>query len=247
MPCASNGGDAKLETILTAPYSYITQPVAAVYGVTGVTGTTASQKMLNPMQRAGLLTQAAFLTVTGASDGSNPVKRGKKVYERLMCGVLPPPPPNVPPPKPPTPGTTTRQRFMEHDQQACAIGCHSLMDPIGFAFEHYDGLGAFRTIDSGQPVDSTTTVTLDGMQKKVADAVELATALSTSTDVRNCFIIQMGRFGLLRDDTPADQASFDAAAGAFVSGSYSVKELLVGLAKSRTFRYRSLAAGEVQP
>jgi hypothetical protein len=240
-------GDGRLDTLLTANFSFVNQPLAAVYGLTGVTGTASQQKQLNAMQRSGLLTQAGFLTVTGASDGSNPVKRGRKVYERLLCGTLPPPPPNVPPPKPASAGGTTRERFAEHDQQACAQGCHTLMDPIGFAFEHYDGIGAFRTLDNGKPVDSSSQITLDGVQKKFADAVELAGLLASSTDVRNCMVVQFARFALLRDDTAADLASLNAAAATFTAANYNVRELLVGIAKSRTFRYRGLAAGEVQP
>lgn len=240
-------GDGRLDTLLTANFSFLNQPLAAVYGVTGVTGTATQQKQLNAMQRAGLLTQAGFLTVTGASDGSNPVKRGRKVYERLLCGTLPPPPPNVPPAKPASAGGTTRERFMEHDQQACAQACHSLMDPIGYGFEHYDGIGAFRTMDNGKPVDSSSSITLDGAVKKFADAIELTGLLAASTDVRNCVVVQFARFALLRDDTPADLASLNAAAATFASANFNVRELLVGIAKSRTFRYRSLAAGEVQP
>jgi hypothetical protein len=240
-------GDSKLETLLTAKYSFVNQPLAALYGITGVTGTATQQKNLDPMQRSGILTQSGFLTLTGASDGSNPVKRGRKIYERFLCGTLPPPPPNVPPPKPASAGGTTRQRFMEHDQQACAMGCHNIMDPIGFGFEHYDGIGAWRTLDNGQPVDSSGSIEIDGMKKTFADAIELTNLLAASAQVRGCMVMQMTRFALLRDGTSDDQASLNSAYTSFSNGAYSLKELVVGVAKSRTFRYRSLAAGEVQP
>jgi hypothetical protein len=240
-------GDGKLDTILTAKFSFVNQPLAQLYGLSGVTGTATQMKSLDPTQRSGILTQSGFLTLTGASDGSNPVKRGRKVYERLLCQTLPPPPNNVPPPKPPTPGLTTRQRFMEHDQQACAMGCHNIMDPIGFGFEHYDGLGAWRTLDQGLPVDASGSIEIDGAKKPFADAIELSNILALSPQVRGCMVMQMARFALYRDGTTDDQASLNAAYTAFSNGSFSMKELLVGVAKTRTFRYRSLAAGEVQP
>jgi hypothetical protein len=240
-------GDSKLDTLLTAKYSFVNQPLAQLYGMTGVTGTASVNKMLDPTQRSGLLTQSAFLTITGASDGSNPVKRGRKIYERFQCGILPPPPNNVPPPKPASAGGTTRERFEEHDQNPCAQACHNIMDPRGFGFEHYDGLGAYRTIDNGKPVNSASSFTIDGVEKKFADAVELSNILAQSAEVRGCFVMQLARFALLRADTTADQYSLNTAYSAFTNGGNSVKELLVGLAKSRTFRYRSLAAGEVQP
>jgi hypothetical protein len=240
-------GDSKLDTLLTANFSFVNQPLAALYGVTGVTSMTAQQKMLDPTQRSGILTQSGFLTISGSSDGSNPVKRGRKVYERFQCGTLPPPPNNVPPPKPASAGGTTRQRFEEHDQNACAQACHNIMDPIGFGFEHYDGIGAFRTIDNGLPVNSASAFNIDGVKKSFADAIELSNILAQSAEVRGCFVMQLARFALLRADTTADQASLNAAYAAFTNGGNSVKELLVGIAKSRTFRYRALAAGEVQP
>jgi hypothetical protein len=127
------------------------------------------------------------------------------------------------------------------------MGCHNIMDPIGFGFEHYDGIGAWRTLDNGQPVDSSGSIEIDGMKKTFADAVELTNLLATSPQVRGCMVMQMTRFALLRDGTTDDQASLNSAYTSFSNAAYSLKELLVGVAKSRTFRYRSLAAGEVQP
>ena len=57
--------------------------------------------------------------------------------------------------KPASAGGTTRQRFAEHDKNPCATACHTLMDPFGFAFEHYDGIGKYRTMDNGKAVDAT--------------------------------------------------------------------------------------------
>jgi hypothetical protein len=136
---------------------------------------------------------------------------------------------------------------MEHDQQACAQACHSIMDPIGFGFEHYDGIGAYRTLDNGLPVDSSGSIDIDGTKKTFADAIELTNLLATSPEVRGCMVMQMTRFALLRADTSDDQASMNAAFAAFSGGNFSMKELLVGVAKFRSFRYRALASGEVQP
>ena len=125
-------GTGLFADLLTGNKSSVNQALAAVYGVSGVTGTTPKAVTFDASQRAGILTLAGFLTVTGASDGSSPVRRGHAVYTRLLCGTLPDPPGNVPPPKPPTPGLTTRQRFEMHDMNACTGACHAAMDPIGY-------------------------------------------------------------------------------------------------------------------
>ena len=237
-------GGGSLTTFLTANYSFVDQTLAPVYGVTGASAT-AAKTPLDATQRAGLLTQSAFLTVTGASDGSNPVKRGRKVYERLLCGTLPPPPPNVPPPAPASQGGTTRSRFAVHDTQACAKACHTIMDPIGFAFENYDGIGQYRTTDNGLPVDATGTITLDGAAKNFKNAVELSNLLANSNDVRSCFVTQWAKFAFSRANEPADAASLNDAYAAFSKANFTVRDLLISIAKSRSFNYRSPSAGEI--
>jgi len=237
-------GDGLLSTLLTGRFGFPSKPLAPLYGV-ATQSSVPVRTDLPAAQRAGLLTQAAFLAVSGNPDGSNPVKRGKRVLTQLLCGTLPPPPAVVPPPKPASAGGTTRQRFAEHDMQACAVGCHGVMDPLGFAFEHYDGIGKYRTTDNGQPVDSTGSVTLGGTTHAFADAVELAGVLAASQEARNCFVTQVARFAFARGETDADQASLDRAATTFAMASGGVRELLVSIATSRSFLYRSPAAGEM--
>ena len=240
-------GDGKLATLLGASFSFVNQPLAAVYGMTGVTGPELKRADLDAQQRAGLLTLSGWLALTGASDGSHPVMRGKMVYERLLCGQLPPPPPDVPEPKPPADGLTTRERFAEHGNQECAKGCHAIIDPLGFAFEHYDGIGRFRQTDAGKPVDASGKIPLDGAERSFANARDLTRLLADSPEAQRCFATQMSRFAWNRGDTDLDRGSIDSSINLFQKGGGSIKELLVGIATSRSFRYRLPAADEVLP
>jgi hypothetical protein len=224
----------------------VNQALAAVYKVAGVTGTTPKPVTLDGTQRSGLLTLAGFLTVTGASDGSSPVRRGHAIYTRLLCNVLPNPPNNVPPPQPPTPGLTTRDRFLQHDQNTCTGTCHNAMDPIGYGFENYDGIGQFRTTDQSLPVDASGQIPLNGDMQTFPNAVALTTMLASSPDVQSCFARQWTRYALNRWDTSADLASVQGAAKAFQSTG-NMRDLIAAVATSRTFRYRTPAAGEVLP
>ena len=237
------GGDGKLTTLLGAQYSYINSTLAPLYGAQA-SGTAMTMTPLNPMQRAGLLTQGSFLALTGNADGSNPVRRGKFVYTKLLCQQMPPPPANVPPPAPASAGGTTRQRFTTHDQNACAKGCHAAMDPIGFAFENYDGIGQYRTMDNGSPVDATGLITLDGKSESFDDAVGLMGLLSKSAEVRTCFAGEWSRYALSRTDTSDDAASLQATSAAFASDTATVQDLIAAVATMRSFRYRSLSPGE---
>ncbi len=240
-------GSGLLSELLTGTKSSVNQALASLYGISGVTGTTAKPVTLPASERGGLLTLAGFLATTGVSDGSSPVRRGHTVYTRLLCQILPDPPANVPPAKPPTPGLTTRQRFVEHDQNACTGACHVAMDPIGFGFEHYDGIGRFRATDQNLAVDSSGTITLDGQTRTFPDAVALGSLLAGSADVQACVAKQVMRYALNRWDTPADAASIAAARTTFQGGGLDIRKLMAGVATSRTFRYRASAAGEVLP
>jgi len=232
-------------SLLLGTKSSVDQTLAAIYGLSGISGSTPQAATFDAKERSGLLTLAGFLTVTGAADGSSPVRRGHAVYTRLMCQVLPNPPGNVPPPAPPTPGLTTRQRFTMHDQNACTGGCHKAMDPIGFGFENYDGIGQYRTTDQNLAVDASGTIVLDGNTQNFGDGTELAKLLAASTEVQTCFTTQVLRYALNRWDTAEDAASIQGAQSAFVAAKLDMRELIVALATSRTFRYRTPDTGEV--
>jgi len=236
-------GDSRFTTLLMGTNSFVNQPLAAVYGLRGINGTNMTPATLDANQRAGLLTRAGFLAVTGATNGSHPIKRGHKIQERLLCGTLPPPPNNVPPAKPPTAAGTTRQHVEEHDKMPCAVACHSIMDPIGFAFEHYDGIGRYRDQDNNLPIDSTGEIELDGGKKMFTDGKSLSQVLSASSDVAQCFATMWLRFAFKRNDSAADLASLEAMDAAFGKAN-SVKDLLVGLVGTRSFRYRTPGTGE---
>ena len=236
-------GDKSLGSLLTATTSFVNEPLAKVYGLTGVTGAALKPATLDQDERAGLLTRAGFLTVTGATDGSHPVKRGRRVFERMLCGELPPPPPVVPPARTASMGGTTRQRFADHATNPCAGACHQVMDELGFAFEHYDGIGKFRTTDNGGMVDASGAIELDGVKHSFANARELSQMLAKSPTVASCFAKQWLRYAFKRKDTDADAGSLATVTEAFTKGN-SMVDLLVGVTGSRSFRYRTPGNGE---
>ena len=236
-------GDGSFKTLLQSTGSYVNQALGTLYGVQGVQGAAMKQASLNEAERAGLLTRAGFLTITAVTNASSPVKRGHKVYDRFMCGPLPSPPNNVPPAKPPTAAGTTRQHFEEHDKNPCTGACHKLMDPLGFAFEHYDGIGKYRDMENGIQVDSTGSIDLDGGSHAFKDARELSKILAESPTVSRCFATEWLRYAFKRAEVDADNASINQALDSFGQKT-SVTDLIVSLVGSRTFRYRTPGMGE---
>lgn len=145
--------------LLDADYTYLNQRLAEHYGIRGVYGPQFRRVTLQERQRArrgGLLGQGSILTVTSYPNRTSVVQRGKWILENLLGAPPPPPPPDVPDLKPKsTDGRllTMRQQLDLHRANAICASCHARMDPIGFALENYDGIGKWRTLDAGQPID----------------------------------------------------------------------------------------------
>jgi hypothetical protein len=235
-----------LATLLTGTSTTVDPALARLYGV-AVTGTGPQRVTLDATQRAGILTQASFLAMHAETGESHPVKRGATVLRRLLCiEVEQPPNLNVPQPQQPAPGLTTRERFAMHAMNPCAT-CHQLTDPIGFAFESYDAVGAYRTTDQGKPVDASGTLVLPSGEIRFKDAVELVHAFAGNKDVEACVATQWLRYLLRRSELRGDQSSLQAATDAFRRSSDDVRELLVALVKTRAFTHRTPSAGEVLP
>jgi len=236
-------GDGTLNTLYTAPYAFVNKDLAAIYGVAGPDSGFAKVS-LDPTQRAGIFTQVAFLAGIQDTIADNPVYRGLAIYTKALCGTMGAPPANVPGVNF-TPGGTTRQAYDAHGSSACARACHSVFDPPGFAFENYDGIGQYRTTDNSLPVDASVTLTLDGASQTVADARGLLGLLATSDETQACFTRQWFRYALGRLDSTDDASSVNTAGRTFKTATGDIRELVVGLSTSRTFRYRTPATGEV--
>lgn len=165
--------------LLTADYTFIDSRLAAFYNLPAPSGDFA-RVQLPPDRRAGLLGQAGILTVTSYPNRTSPVLRGKFILDKILGTPPPPPPPNIPSlaehsgdGQP----STLRGRLELHRSNPSCAACHSLIDPIGFALEHYDSLGRRRETDGGQPIDSAgKLVTGEAVDSPVSLSTVLATA-----------------------------------------------------------------------
>jgi hypothetical protein len=230
-------GDSKLSTLLSANYSFVNKPLADLYGVTGPQDDQTYQKVnLNPDQRAGILTQGSVLAAYARPDQSSPVKRGQWVRVRMLCQDLPDPPANVPQLPEPKQGISNRERFAMHTNNPACSGCHNLIDGLGFGLEAYDGIGQFRTMDQGVPVDSsgniTATTDIDGAYN---GGPELAGLLAGSAQVRDCAPTQLLRYSMGRRDEAEDACSLSEVQAAFANSNGDLKELVIALTQTDAF------------
>jgi hypothetical protein len=241
------GAKPTLENLFTSTTSFVDPALAKIYG-TSVAGTGMQKVTLDATQRAGILTQGSFLAVKADAGDSLPPRRGDAVLHRALCIDLEVPPNIiVPAVADPNPMQTTRQRFESHGSDMCAKACHAFIDPIGFAFENYDAVGAYRTTENNQKVDSSGTVELP-ISGKVSfkNAVELAGFLAKAPETRDCMVRQWMRYGLGRHELQTEEPSFKVLQQSFMTSGYNIRDMLVALTKTRAFTHRALSAGEAQ-
>jgi hypothetical protein len=231
-------GGADFETLMTADKVFVTPDMAGMYGAEAG----SSMEAVSMDDRAGLLTQPALLALLAYPDQSSPIHRGIFVREKLLCQPLPPPPANMMfEPPDPDPEATTRQRFAQHTENDACSACHSLIDPIGFGFEEYDGVGRYRTEENGRTVDASGEVVHSGDDALDGDfdgATQLAERLAQSDVARDCVANQWMTFALGRPATSADLCSVAGVRERFAESEGSFEDLFVAIATSDAMRYR---------
>ena len=229
----------RLSELFTARYAFVDAELAAIYGVPAPTGEGLTRVAVDPGERGGLLTHPALLTRHARLDGSSPIHRGRLVRERLLCQPLPNPPDGtVPLPTEHAPNATTRERFSAHTNDPACSSCHELMDPLGFAFEHYDGIGRFRSEERGRPVDARGTISgTRSTNQPIVGAIELSEALAASPDLSRCFGEQVWRFAFRRDKVPTDACSLDEAHDVLDATGGDVRAHLLAIVRSDAFGY----------
>jgi hypothetical protein len=228
--------DGKLATLLSAPVSFVDARLAALYGVPAPGGQGLERVSLDPAERAGIVTQASFLAGFSKMDETSPFKRGAWVRTRLLCQELAVPPNDVPELPAPKEGVSNRERAEQHTKAPACNACHHLIDGLGFGFEQYDVIGRVRTMDRGQPVDSsgevTATADIDG---RFSGGAELARLLARSEQVRDCAPTLWLRYALARPEAAEDSCSLQQLKRSFAASGGNLKELLLALTQSDAF------------
>jgi hypothetical protein len=234
--------DRGVTELLNANYTFVNERLARHYGISGIYGSRFRRVALpNAAQRGGLLSHGSILATTSYPDRTSPVLRGKFLLNNILGLPSPPPPagvdtnlaevkPNVTPP-------TIRERLAQHRTNPSCASCHSVIDPLGFALEHYDAIGAWRTTDeSGRPVDAAAS-TLSGA--KLDGLTGLRTLLLDQpeqfprTVTEKLMAYALGR-RLEYYDRPAVRAIVRDAA----SNDYRWSALIAGIVKSPAFLMR---------
>jgi mono/diheme cytochrome c family protein len=230
--------DRSILDLLTADYTFVNERLAKHYGIPAVYGAQFRRVTLGPEldMRRGLLGKGALLTITSDAARTSPVKRGKWFLETFL-GLSPPdPPPGVETDLKPVEGEapkTLRARLEAHRINPTCVSCHQIFEPMGLAMENFDGVGAWRTLDAGQPIDPTGVTNdgtpLDGVRSLREFAVENGDVFA-QTVTEKLLTYAIGR-GLEYEDMPLVRSIMHDAA----EDDYRFSSLLMGVIRSPAF------------
>ncbi len=185
-------------------------------------------------ERRGILLLPGFLATHATPNSTSPVLRGKLVLERLLCESVSPPPPgldiSIPPPGP---DTTTRERFERHGKEEPCASCHQRLDPLGFAFESYDGIGARRMTENGHAIDATGVIRIAGGTELAFDgATSLLDQLDESGVAARCWARHWSKLAL---GPQADDRALEEIEARFLSEGTRTTALFRAIAESEAF------------
>ncbi|MDC0675067.1 DUF1592 domain-containing protein [Nannocystis radixulma] len=230
--------DSDIRQLFSTRHTFVNAELAKLYdvaaeGASPITFVPVDLPADGP--RAGILTLGAFLTMNAHETITSPTNRGKYLRERVLCQIIPPPPGDVDTDlgdDENMDAQTVREKLEQHQNDPVCAGCHSIIDPPGFLFEHFDSIGAYRTLDNGYPIDATgnlDNIPLDG-------ARDLAEALKTDPRVGRCIVNQLYRHATGRLAETSEQPALEALEQRFIKADHRFKQLLLDLVVSEAFR-----------
>lgn len=228
--------DASILDFLNGKYTFLNERLAKFYGIGGVTGKEFRRVSLDGTERSGVLTQASVLTVTSYPTRTSPVLRGKWILENVLNSPPPPPPPGV--------GSidakggplagTMRQQMEKHRADPMCAGCHTKMDPLGFALENYNAIGQWRTHDAGQAIDSSGT--LPGGKNFKGSAELKSILMSNRGAFAECLTEKLMTYALGRGLEGFDRRAIKRITAGLEANDYRFSALISGIVNSVPFQ-----------
>ena len=248
--------DQNVLDLLDADYTFLNKELANHYGITDTQGNWMGQKKtilggeeikgsefrrvaLQGASRGGILTHASILTVTSNPTRTSPVKRGRWVLEQILGSPPPPPPPDVPELEEDhdaITGTTLRERLEQHRADPACANCHAKMDPIGFALENYNAIGAFRTKEGELEIDTTAELPDGTSFDGIADLKQIIK--DRKQQFVRCLTEKMLTYALGRGLEYYDRPTVDQIVAQLETEGYRSSILITEIVKSDPFRLR---------
>ena len=233
--------DRSIFELIDSDFTYLNDRLASHYGIDGVSGSAFQRVSLaKGSGRGGILTHASILTITSNPTRTSPVNRGKWILEEILGTPPPPPPPDVEELEENQEAITSgslRERLEKHRAKAECATCHSKMDPLGFALENFDGIGAWRDLDGNFPIDPTG-------ELPTGEAINGPAGLKKVLKSRETFIRTLAEkmltFALGRGLEYFDKCAVDDICKDLKANGHRFSALLSGVVNSKPFLLSNL-------
>ena len=233
--------DRSVVDLLSANYAFVNERLARHYGIPKVYGSHFRRVALPQGDpRGGLLGHGALLTITSHPNRTSPVLRGKWLLESILGAPPPDPPADVPglpdrgeDGKP----ASVRERLELHRRNPVCASCHAEMDPLGFALENFDAIGAWRDVgEAGMPVDASGT--MPGGVKFEGPSGLQAVLLGRRAGFAQTVTEKLLAYAVGRGLTYHDRPVIRKITGAALPRDYRWSSLILGIVKSTAFQMR---------
>ena len=219
--------------ILTSTVGFAGRGMAALYGIS-VTGT--GVKQVDLPDRSGYYAQVPFLTLWAINDAPHSILRGARINLDTLCADPGVPAPDLPPIPALEPNQTNRERISELTG-TCGMVCHGqIINPIGFAFEDFDGVGRVRTTDNGKPVDTTGTYPFAEGFLEFANHRELMDLIANGSQAHQCYAKKLASYATQRDLVEGERPVVERLGAVSQASGGSIKKLIVAIAGDEAFR-----------
>lgn len=229
---------ADVRSLYDSDQTFVDATLAPIYGVEAPSSGFVQLQLGAQTGRAGILGQAAVLAGHSPPDRTSPTQRGLFIVQHFLCETPPVPPSDVVTVVPPSSANLTmRQRLAEHLASPSCAACHELIDPLGFALEHFDSIGQYRATENGLTIDATAT--LDGVA--LDGEAQLGALLAQNPRATACLVSNFYRDANGRIDASADSAQIDALVKALRSNDHVWRDLVAEFVTSEAFRSAPIA------
>jgi cytochrome c5 len=230
--------DRNVLDLLRADYTFVNERLARHYGIPKIYGSQFRRVPVTDPARRGLLGHGSILAVTSHAERTSVVLRGKWVLENVVGLPVPAPPADVPPLMEPDGAKprTLREQMAEHRANPVCASCHKVMDPVGFAMENFDAVGAWRTREPGGAIDASGQLAdgtkIDGVAS-LRDAILAKPEQFVGVMTEKLMTYALGR-GLDAKDMPVVRSIVRNAAP-----NYRFSSIVLGVVHSAPFRMRT--------
>jgi Protein of unknown function (DUF1592)/Protein of unknown function (DUF1588)/Protein of unknown function (DUF1595)/Protein of unknown function (DUF1587) len=234
------GQSGTLRDIFTSQVTFVNSTVASLYGLTGSYSATTWKQVSLDATRPGVLTRLGFLAYYG-HDGTtqDSIHRGVYINRRLLCKDMSPPPGVVLPTIPPLTGTNQTNRQIVNGitgPGTCGASCHGVyINPAGFAFENFNGIGAYQATENGQTVDASGSYPFTDGTKTFTNQADFSKALAESQQLHACYATSWTADLYARIPRAGDLTAAAAAAQSSLKQNISSSDLVIALVTNDAF------------